>query len=185
MPSNAQKPLWIFGYGSLIFKADFPFLDRAPAHIVGWERRFWQGSHDHRGTEDKPGRVVTLVESPGMLCMGMAYRIDPEQLDHLDYREKNGYLRFDTSLNFTDGRSYPGLVYIATDDNPAWLGPAPEWKIAVQIGESAGPSGRNIDYLFALSRALREMSADDPHVYQIEGFLRQKHVDAASHQHQL
>ena len=173
---DPAKPLWIFGYGSLIFKADFPFLERKPAIISGWERRFWQGSHDHRGTPQRPGRVVTLVQSPGTQCLGMGYLINPTTLEHLDYREKNGYLRFTTSLAFEDGVKNEGLVYIATEDNPAWLGPAPEWKIAAQIGESIGPSGRNIDYLFALSSSLRRMSADDPHVFEIEGYLKQKHV---------
>ena len=90
------EDLWLFGYGSLIFKADFPFLERHPASIAGWSRRFWQGSHDHRGTPDAPGRVVTLVEDPGAVCHGRAYRVSSDTLAHLDHREKNGYLRFVT-----------------------------------------------------------------------------------------
>jgi len=93
---DPHQPVWLFGYGSLIYKADFPFLERRPATIRDWARRFWQGSHDHRGTPDRPGRVVTLIQTPGALCTGMAYRITPDVFEHLDHREKNGYLRFRT-----------------------------------------------------------------------------------------
>lgn len=165
--------VWLFGYGSLIFKADFPYLERRCASIRGWTRRFWQGSHDHRGTPAAPGRVATLVQSPGAVCAGMAYRITPQVFDHLDYREKNGYLRLATEILFEDGASAEGLVYIAAEDNAAFLGPAPESAIARQIAACAGPSGRNSDYLLDLARALRELGKHDAHVYAIERHLNE------------
>ena len=86
---------WVFGYGSLIWRPDFEYMERLPASLRGWERRFWQASPDHRGTPEAPGRVVTLVPVSGAVCEGMAYRIAgavwaPIRAA-LDHREKAGY----------------------------------------------------------------------------------------------
>jgi cation transport regulator ChaC len=170
---DGHESVWLFGYGSLIYKADFPYLERRPAHIRGWARRFWQGSHDHRGTPEAPGRVATLIPADGAVCAGMAYLITPEVFAHLDYREKNGYLRFATEMVFDDGTATEGLVYIATADNAAFLGEASEAAIARHIAAAAGPSGPNRDYLLALAAALRAMGHDDPHVFAIERYLDQ------------
>lgn len=165
---DGHDAVWLFGYGSLIYKTDFAFLERRPAQLRGWERRFWQGSHDHRGTPTSPGRVVTLVPREDAVCIGVAYRITPATFAPLDHREKNGYLRLATALVLDDGRDVEGVVYIATADNAAYLGPAGEQAIARQIAASHGPSGPNRDYLLHLADALRELGADDPHVFAIE-----------------
>ena len=102
---DGHHSVWLFGYGSLIYKADFPYLQRRPASIANWTRRFWQGSHDHRGTPEAPGRVVTIIEEAGAICHGMAYLVTPEVFAHLDHREKNGYLRLATTITFDDGDS--------------------------------------------------------------------------------
>ncbi len=168
---DGVSSVWLFGYGSLIYKVDFPFLEQRPAEIEGWSRRFWQGSHDHRGTPEAPGRVVTLIRQPGALCKGMAYRVSPEVFGHLDVREKNGYLRFSTPMVFDDGSSAEGLVYIATEDNAAFLGPASSVDIARQIACSSGPSGPNSEYLLKLAEALRMLGDHDPHVFELESHL--------------
>jgi cation transport protein ChaC len=163
--------VWLFGYGSLIYKVDFPFLEQRPATIEGWARRFWQGSHDHRGTPEAPGRVVTLIQQPGVACKGMAFRVSPDVFEHLDVREKNGYLRFTTPMTFEDGTVKDGLVYIATEDNAAFLGPAPAAEIARHIARSEGPSGPNREYLLNLAEALRALGDHDAHVFEIEDHL--------------
>lgn len=168
---DGHHEVWLFGYGSLIYKADFPWIDRKPAFIKGWTRRFWQGSHDHRGTPDAPGRVVTLIPDSGAVCPGMAYLISPQVFNHLDHREKNGYLRIVEDIWLSGDKFYEGVIYVASEDNEAFLGPASECEIARHIAVSEGPSGRNTDYVISLADALRELEGDDPHVFAIEQYL--------------
>ena len=165
-----QQPTWVFGYGSLIWKQDFPFIEARPAAINGWSRRFWQGSHDHRGVPQDPGRVVTLIESPGESCVGRAFLIEPDVFEHLDHREKNGYERVRVRIEF-DAESANGVFYVAPPGNPAFLGPAPLEAMVRQINRCVGPSGSNRDYVIKLARALRELGADDPHVFELEQFV--------------
>ncbi len=167
------RPVWLFGYGSLIYKAGFDYIETRTATIQGWKRRFWQGSHDHRGTPEQPGRVATLIADADATCTGLAYRVTPDVFEQLDVREKNGYLRLIRPLTLADGGEVEGLVYIATEDNAAYLGPAPEAAIAHHVRSSEGPSGPNSDYVLELAQALRTMGVDDPHVFAIERTLRQ------------
>ncbi|MDJ0939504.1 MAG: gamma-glutamylcyclotransferase [Woeseiaceae bacterium] len=161
---------WVFGYGSLIWRQDFPFLEARRAHIDGWQRRFWQGSHDHRGIETDPGRVVTLVPAQGEVCFGRAFLIEHDVFEHLDYREKNGYERKALDIHFDAGSS-PGITYVAAVGNVAFLGDAPTHEIVAQIRRCHGPSGSNIDYVIELARALRALDIDDPHVFELETLL--------------
>lgn len=171
-PLEHLDTVWLFGYGSLIFKVDFEYLESRPASIQNWERRFWQGSHDHRGTHEHPGRVVTLIECEGSHCKGVAYRVSTEVFDHLDVREKNGYLRFFTPMTFDDGSQKNGLVYIASEDNAAYLGPDKDEAIARQIATASGPSGPNAEYLLKLAESLRALGDHDEHVFRLERLVK-------------
>lgn len=152
-------------------------MEKKTAYLAGYERRFWQGSHDHRGTPEEPGRVVTLVPIPDARCIGTAYRIDAnivqETFEQLDYREKNGYERFEVSLETEDNELLPALIYIATEDNFAYAGDLPITELAQIIARSIGPSGANKDYLFALADALRELEVAEPHVFELEALVRE------------
>ncbi len=161
---------WLFGYGSLIWRPDFPHHEARVARLDGWMRRFWQGSHDHRGVPDAPGRVVTPVPEPDGCVEGLAFRLDDDAgiLARLDHREKNGYGLMDVVLRFRDGYAAGGRVYIAPRDNHAFLGPAPMEAMAARIAASAGPSGTNRDYVLRLAEALRAHGIDDPHVFALE-----------------
>ncbi|MEM8496874.1 MAG: gamma-glutamylcyclotransferase [Pseudomonadota bacterium] len=168
---QAMDEIWLFGYGSLLYKIDFPILEQRKASVQNWARRFWQGSHDHRGTPDAPGRVLTLVEHAGSICQGLAFRVEPEVFEHLDHREKNGYLRHSVTLHFANDLQLQGLLYVADKNNTAWAGDASIKQIANQIKQSAGPSGRNDEYVLKLATALRELGYVDEHVFSIEHAL--------------
>ena len=168
---------WIFGYGSLIWRPGFSFIETRVACLYGYQRRFWQGSTDHRGFPGAPGRVVTLLPGDAKdRCWGVAYRLQPEQmadvLNMLDYREKGGYVQSEQPLIDRAGRSFHALVYIATAQNPDYLGPAPLEDIAQQINRAVGPSGSNRDYLLNLAEALRAREIVDEHVTQLEQRVR-------------
>ena len=174
-------PLRIFGYGSLVWRPAFPYERRRRAALPGWSRRFWQGSTDHRGVPGAPGRVVTLVPERDALCWGVAYEIAAGEtaavLEALDVRERGGYERHDVALELADDPDGPaepgfGLVYLAGESNRNYLGPAPLERIAAQVREARGPSGANLEYVFRLAQALRELDAHDEHVFALEELLR-------------
>lgn len=179
-----QSALWVFGYGSLVWRPAFAFAERRTAWIGGFARRFWQGSTDHRGVPGAPGRVVTLLPDAQARCFGVAYRV-PEAdvaavLAGLDHRERGGYDRHALDLHFADGSDTQGLVYIATPANPNYLGPASLEVIAAQVAQACGPSGTNAEYVFELARSLREMRADDDHVFALDALVRRHPVELRS-----
>jgi cation transport regulator ChaC len=171
-----MRELWIFGYGSLLWRPAFPFAERRGAWITGFARRFWQGSTDHRGVPGAPGRVVTLEHQSDERCGGAAYRIGadeaPQVLDGLDHRERGGYERLRVPLAFSDGGAAEALVYIATPANPNYLGPAPLDAIAAQVSRAHGPSGANTEYVLRLAESLRELAFHDEHVFELERLVR-------------
>ena len=156
--------LWIFGYGSLVWRPAFAHRERRPAWIRGWSRRFWQGSTEHRGVPGDPGRVFTLVPSADAIC-----------------REKGGYVRRTVALHFdaasaasaegAEAATAEALVYVATPANPNYLGPAALDRIAAQVRRSHGPSGANVEYVLELAGALRGIGASDPHVFALAALV--------------
>ncbi|XP_007460223.1 PREDICTED: cation transport regulator-like protein 1 isoform X2 [Lipotes vexillifer] len=117
------QALWIFGYGSLVWRPDFAYSDSRVGFVRGYSRRFWQGDTFHRGSDKMPGRVVTLLEDREGCTWGVAYQVQGEQ----------------------------ALAYVATPQNPGYLGPAPEEAIATQILACRGFSGHNLEYLLRLA----------------------------------
>src|ERR1700737_5518384 len=85
-----QAELWVFGYGSLMWRAGFEFEERVPARLIAEHRALCVYSFDHRGTPEKPGLVLGLDR--GGACRGVAFRVPAKQrsdtVDYLRSREQ-------------------------------------------------------------------------------------------------
>lgn len=72
LSSSTKMAVWIFGYDCLIYEVDFPNIDKVVGSIQGSRRRYRMASQDHRGKLHKPGKVLTVQESPSEACFGTA-----------------------------------------------------------------------------------------------------------------
>uniref|UniRef100_A0A1I8P9T4 glutathione-specific gamma-glutamylcyclotransferase n=1 Tax=Stomoxys calcitrans TaxID=35570 RepID=A0A1I8P9T4_STOCA len=185
-----SEDIWIFGYGSLMWKIDFPCIDWQRGYICGYLRRFYQHSIDHRGVRAKPGRVVTLIPASAQdRVYGVAYRVAAKDRDsvirHLDFREKNGYERCTVTFHVcqeegkSSNTSFDIVIYIATRENESWAGDGADSRIeniAEQMFTSAGPSGRNREYLFNLVKSMNHLfpGVKDEHLVSLEAAVRQR-----------
>ncbi|XP_068730815.1 putative glutathione-specific gamma-glutamylcyclotransferase 2 [Montipora capricornis] len=182
--TQTPRTTWIFGYGSLIWNPDFPFEYCVVGHVDGFVRRFWQGSTWHRGKPEKPGRVVTLVEEEKGQVWGVAYRVSKENvkraLGNLHEREiaVGGYklLRLRFSSNEIPSHTFVVLVYVATPQNPHYLGPATPEQLANEIAFAEGHAGLNVEYLIRLADFMREKvpDCDEEHLFQLEKLVRKE-----------
>lgn len=195
MPS--KTPYVVFGYGSLIFKPPPYIISEVPGFLKGYVRRFAQKSHDHRGTPENPGRVVTLVHKEDWdhfsgsdafpdedVVWGIAYTVNPlyesEVRDYLDYREKDGYtLETLDVYTIEDGVEkvivHNAYCYVGHPDNPSFVGSEPLEALADRIWRSVGPSGRNKDYLYQLAESVRKLApaSFDSHLFALEDRVRE------------
>ncbi|XP_072298069.1 glutathione-specific gamma-glutamylcyclotransferase 1 [Eucyclogobius newberryi] len=177
-PGPGKSSLWIFGYGSLVWKPDFKYKRSEVGHIRGFKRRFWHGDNFHRGNDEMPGRVVTLIEDDDASTWGVAFEVcgaqAEESLKYLNVREtvRGGYVTkmVDFYPEGAGSGPVPALVYIATADNPLYLGPASAQEIGAQIATRRGESGHNLEYLLRLAEFMRTSCprVDDGHLFAIE-----------------
>jgi cation transport regulator ChaC len=175
---SSGEPLWVFGYGSLVWRPAFPFQERRAGFIDGFARRFWQGSTDHRGVPEQPGRVATVVKESSAVCWGVVYRVaEPDRgrvLEGLDHRESGGFERYSVSVRCGDEGAdrVSALMYVAAPGNPNFLGSASELEIVDQVRRCVGPSGSNVEYVLELADALEVIGARDDHVFRLAALLR-------------
>ena len=170
MPDSQEipEPLWVFGYGSLIWNPDFPVAERQIARATDWHRSFCMRSIHHRGSVESPGLVLALDHAPGAVCDGVAFRVTPgaevETLQALRDREliSSAYLETTLPLTLSDGRIIIALAYVIDPDHDQYCGNLPLAEQAQIIAHATGGRGRNRDYLFATADHLAELGIADP-----------------------
>lgn len=162
---------WVFGYGSLMWRPGFPFLERRAARLHGFHRAFCIFSVHHRGTPERPGLVLGLAA--GGEAAGAAFRVAqgdwPGVRAYLLEREQptETYVeaRHQVALA-ADGpdpaRSVQAVLFLSDTAHPQWAGELTLAEQARRIAGARGLSGRNVDYLRDLVRHLDAAGASDP-----------------------
>jgi cation transport protein ChaC len=164
---DTAAPLWIFGYGSLIWNPEFPVAEQAVARAAGWHRSFCMWSIHHRGTPEAPGLVLALDAAPGAWCDGVAFRVLPEAagatLAHLRARElvSSAYLETRLALALADGRRVEATAFVIDRDHRQYTGPLPLERQAQVIAAATGGRGKNRDYLFSTAEHLAALGIAD------------------------
>ncbi|MFZ4807789.1 MAG: gamma-glutamylcyclotransferase [Hyphomicrobiaceae bacterium] len=145
--------LWIFGYGSLMWRPGFAFERAARARLTGWRRCFCIYSTHHRGNSGRPGLVLGLDR--GGVCDGVAYRVPraaaAETLAYLRAREQLNGVYSERLLPVTlDEPGRPEVLaraYVVERCHPSYAGRLPISEQARLIRAAEGRSGPNLDYL--------------------------------------
>ena len=156
---------WVFGYGSLMWRPGFPFLDRSGAVLHGRRRAFCIYSVHHRGTPERPGLVLGLIGGGSVrgAAFGVADSDWPEVYAYLRAREQptETYVEKRAHVRLDDGRKVEALTFLSDTRHPQWAGALGLTEQAELIAGASGLSGRNIDYLRDLVVHLREEGARD------------------------
>lgn len=163
----AQGPLWVFGYGSLMWNPGFPVAGQSIARLAGYHRTFCMRSIHHRGTSASPGLVLALDAAAGGACMGLAFRVaagaEDRTLAYLREREliSSAYLEAEVPLALKTGEMVQALAYIVDPDHVQYCGGLPLEEQAQIISRAVGDRGPNTDYLFNTAAHLAELGIED------------------------
>lgn len=161
-----HAPLWVFGYGSLIWDPGFPVAERRIATLAGWHRSFCMRSIHHRGTVDQPGLVLALDEAVGASCTGVAFRVEPghEAATLFALRERelisSAYLERMLPVATDDGQ-IEALAYVIDPDHVQYCQLDREEQARI-IAKAVGGRGPNRDYLWSTTAHLADLGIADP-----------------------
>ena len=168
----AERPhtvtdLWVFAYGSLMWRPGFAYEEVVPAKLFGAHRALCVWSVAHRGTHQRPGLVLGLDH--GGSCRGVAYRVASESGDSvLAYLRKrelvtNVYLevRRPVVLQRLTPEVVEALLYIVDRRHPQYAGNLNPAEALEIVRASEGPSGPNPEYVINTADHLRSMGIRD------------------------
>lgn len=145
--------LWVFGYGSLMWRPGFVHEEVQPALVRGYHRSLCIFSHVHRGTPDRPGLVLGLDR--GGSCRGLAFRVSgslrDQTLAYLREREQVTSVYREVLLNtrLEDGRTVKCVAYAVDVNHSQYAGRLNDDERVRLVGQGHGMSGANVDYVRA------------------------------------
>jgi cation transport protein ChaC len=160
-----QGDLWIFGYGSLMWRPGFAFEERRKAGIEGYHRALCVYSHVHRGTEERPGLVLGL--DYGGCCAGVAFRVAAsrreETIAYLREREQVTFVYREIMVRarLDDGRDVAALAYVADRGHSQYARYLSREDILRYVRQGVGQAGPNPDYVRSTYDHLVELGIED------------------------
>lgn len=175
-----DRDLWIFAYGSLLWRPGFTPAERRRARLAGYRRRFCMTSVHYRGTPERPGLVLALDACDGAECEGLAYRVEATQAEavhaYLRERELVSYAydeRF-LAVRLDDGSEVAALAYVTNPGHPQYCGHLGLDEQAGIIAAAIGPMGPNVEYLLQTEASLHALGIDDPDLGTLSALVRQR-----------
>ena len=152
--------LWVFGYGSLMWRPGFAYLEKGPARLMGLHRALCVFSFVHRGTPERPGLVLGLDH--GGMCRGIAYRVAAsaraDTIAYLRGREQVTTVYVETmrqiELEDESRRRVRALCYIVDRSHVQYAGRLTLAESLHHVRQGHGRSGPNRDYVLETVRAL-------------------------------
>ena len=175
---HINEDLWVFGYGSLIWRPGFGFVERVPARLYGLHRALCVYSFVHRGTPERPGLVLGL--DTGGACRGVGYRVNAGQraqtIAYLRSREQVTSVYRETTrsivLSAMPERRATALVYMVDHGHPQYAGRLDLDTQLHHIRQGHGQSGSNRDYVLATVKALEALGYRDRDLHLLAERLR-------------
>lgn len=172
--------LWVFAYGSLLWKPGFEIVESIPSVLYGYQRSFCMWSVHYRGTPENPGLVLALEKRKGQKCRGMALRCKREDkrkvLSYLHAREliSYAYIECTDKINLSDGRTPTALLYVVNTDHSQYTGNLSLERQARIISSARGDVGPNCDYLSKTVDRLNQLGIADANLEKLNKLVRER-----------
>jgi cation transport protein ChaC len=179
--------LWVFGYGSLMWRPGFEVLERVPAKLRGMHRALCVFSFVHRGTPERPGLVLGLDR--GGMCRGIAFRVAAaartQTIAYLRAREQVTSVYRETvrriELEDEARRQVSAVCYVVDRGHVQYAGRLTVDQCVHYVRQGHGRSGANRDYVLETVRALEALGYRETELHQIAERLNAgfEHQEAA------